>query len=248
MGAGRAAGGAGCPLPPPWVGRRRPVPPRCPPRRSRRAGLGGSARLPGDRCRLPAAQSEPPHLGAGGQPDGGPQPRTMNTIVFSKLSGQVLFEEDAKERERSGRPYVGVVEGPHHAEVLLPDSPSIKESLSLRNRRTGYAVRSSPRRAAAPRGGPACRCRRSRAPRSRFGVARRVSGRVLPHAPGAVRSGTLIPQLRWEIPEIGDAEASDWAGMCQTERSCPAVFDLALSASKRKQPGARPVWSGALCN
>uniref|UniRef100_A0A8B9ECA3 KN homeodomain domain-containing protein n=1 Tax=Anser cygnoides TaxID=8845 RepID=A0A8B9ECA3_ANSCY len=61
----------------------------------------------------------------------------MNTIVFSKLSGQVLFEEDAKERERGGRPYVGVVEGPHHAEVLLPDSPSIKESLSLRNRRTG---------------------------------------------------------------------------------------------------------------
>lgn len=79
----------------------------------------------------------------------------MNTIVFSKLSGQVLFEEDAKERERSGRPYVGVVEGPHHAEVLLPDSPSIKESLSLRNRRTGYAVRSSPRRAPVPRGGPA---------------------------------------------------------------------------------------------
>ncbi|KAJ7395877.1 hypothetical protein BTVI_150841 [Pitangus sulphuratus] len=73
----------------------------------------------------------------------------MNTIVFSKLSGQVLFEEDAKERERSGRPYVGVVEGPHHAEVLLPDSPSIKESLSLRNRRTGYAERSSPRRAPA---------------------------------------------------------------------------------------------------
>uniref|UniRef100_A0A8B9BCH9 Mohawk homeobox n=1 Tax=Anser brachyrhynchus TaxID=132585 RepID=A0A8B9BCH9_9AVES len=64
-------------------------------------------------------------------------PPTMNTIVFSKLSGQVLFEEDAKERERGGRPYVGVVEGPHHAEVLLPDSPSIKESLSLRNRRTG---------------------------------------------------------------------------------------------------------------
>ncbi|KAF4801905.1 homeobox protein Mohawk isoform X2 [Turdus rufiventris] len=61
----------------------------------------------------------------------------MNTIVFSKLSGQVLFEEEAKERERSGRSYVGVVEGPHHAEVLLPDSPSIKESLSLRNRRTG---------------------------------------------------------------------------------------------------------------
>lgn len=73
----------------------------------------------------------------------------MNTIVFSKLSGQVLFEEDAKERERSGRSFVGVVEAPHHAEVLLPDSPSIKESLSLRNRRTGYAVRSSLRRAPA---------------------------------------------------------------------------------------------------
>lgn len=54
------------------------MPPRCPPPTTtpapRRAGLGGSARLPGDRCRLPAAQSEPPHLGAGGQPDGGPQP------------------------------------------------------------------------------------------------------------------------------------------------------------------------------
>ncbi|XP_031970293.1 homeobox protein Mohawk isoform X3 [Corvus moneduloides] len=83
------------------------------------------------------SHSEPPHLGARGQHDGGPQPPTMNTIVFSKLSGQVLFEEDAKERERSSRSYVGVVEGPHHAEVLLPDSPSIKESLSLRNRRTG---------------------------------------------------------------------------------------------------------------
>lgn len=95
----------------------------------------------------PQRRAEPPHLGAGGQPDGGPQPPpTMNTIVFSKLSGQVLFEEDAKERERGGRPYVGVVEGPHHAEVLLPDSPSIKESLSLRNRRTGYAPRSAPAR------------------------------------------------------------------------------------------------------
>lgn len=127
---------------PPVGGQAAPGASALPPRRSRRAGLGGSARLPGDRCRLPAAHSEPPHLGAGGQHDGGPQPPTMNTIVFSKLSGQVLFEEEAKERERSGRSYVGVVEGPHHAEVLLPDSPSIKESLSLRNRRTGYAVRS----------------------------------------------------------------------------------------------------------
>lgn len=72
-----------------------------------------------------------------------------------------------------------------------------------------------------------------------------------PHAPGSVFFGTLIPQLRWEIPVIGDAEASDWAGMCQTERSCPAVFDLPLSASKQKQTGetgARPVWPGASCN
>lgn len=219
--AGRAVGGAGCL--PPVGGQAAPGASALPPRRSRRAGLGGSARLPGDRCRLPAAHSEPPHLGAGGQHDGGPQPPTMNTIVFSKLSGQVLFEEDAKERERSGRSYVGVVEGPHHAEVLLPDSPSIKESLSLRNRRTGYAVRSSPRRA--PASGAALR---SRPPRRRFGVAKWVSSWVFARGPGFGFSGILIPQLRWEIPAMGDAGASDWAGIYQTERSCPAVLDLPL--------------------
>lgn len=173
----------------------------------------------------------------------------MNTIVFSKLSGQVLFEEDAKERERSGRSYVGVVESPHHAEVLLPDSPSIKESLSLRNRRTGYAC-ARLRAAHRLRGRPCLRCRRSRPPRRRFGVARWVSSWVLPRAPGSVFSGILIPQLRWEIPAIGDAGASDWAGMCQTERSCPAALDFP-SASKQKQTGntgAPPACSEASCN
>ena len=109
----------------------------------------------------------------------------MNTIVFSKLSGQVLFEEDAKERERGGRPYVGVVEGPHHAEVLLPDSPSIKESLSLRNRRTGYAPRSAP---------------------ARVGVAGEGGGfGRAPFAPA-----TTFPGLpRWQIPPMGDAETPE---------------------------------------
>nr|XP_020846184.1 homeobox protein Mohawk isoform X2 [Phascolarctos cinereus] len=64
----------------------------------------------------------------------------MNTIVFNKLSSQVLFEDSgAKERERGGRPYNGVLDGAHHhhQEVVIPDSPSIKDNLSLRHRRTG---------------------------------------------------------------------------------------------------------------
>uniref|UniRef100_F6ZXI5 Mohawk homeobox n=2 Tax=Monodelphis domestica TaxID=13616 RepID=F6ZXI5_MONDO len=65
----------------------------------------------------------------------------MNTIVFNKLSSQVLFEDSgAKERERGGRPYSGVLDGAHHhhhPEVVIPDSPSIKDNLSLRHRRTG---------------------------------------------------------------------------------------------------------------
>lgn len=133
------------------------MPPRCPP-----AGRAGRVSAVRRGCPVTAAAS--PQRRASlhtsepvASPTAAPSPPTMNTIVFSKLSGQVLFEEDAKERERSGRPYVGVVDGPHHAEVLLPDSPSIKESLSLRNRRTGYAVRSSPRRAPDPPGRPALR-------------------------------------------------------------------------------------------
>lgn len=78
------------------------------------------------------------------------------------------------------------------------------------------------------RGRPCLRCRRSRPPRRRFGVARWVSSWVFPCGPGFVFSGILIPQLRWEIPAIGDAGASDWAGMCQTARYCPVVLDLRL--------------------
>ncbi|XP_065438992.1 homeobox protein Mohawk isoform X3 [Chrysemys picta bellii] len=61
----------------------------------------------------------------------------MNTVVFNKFNSQVLFEENAKERESNSRPYLGVIDSPHHPEVHIPDSPSIKDNLSLRNRRTG---------------------------------------------------------------------------------------------------------------
>lgn len=62
----------------------------------------------------------------------------MNTIVFNKLGSPVLFEDNAKERERSsGRPYAGVLDVSPHPEVLIPDSPTIKDNLSLRHRRTG---------------------------------------------------------------------------------------------------------------
>ncbi|XP_024079360.1 homeobox protein Mohawk isoform X1 [Terrapene carolina triunguis] len=64
-------------------------------------------------------------------------PPTMNTVVFNKFNSQVLFEENAKERESNSRPYLGVIDSPHHPEVHIPDSPSIKDNLSLRNRRTG---------------------------------------------------------------------------------------------------------------
>ncbi|ETE61758.1 Homeobox protein Mohawk, partial [Ophiophagus hannah] len=74
----------------------------------------------------------------------------MNTIVFNKLSGQMLFEESAKEHDRnSSRPYGPVLEGaPRPAgrpvlevaprpEVLLPDRPPNKDNLSVRHKRTG---------------------------------------------------------------------------------------------------------------
>lgn len=62
----------------------------------------------------------------------------MNTIVFNKLSGQVLFEDGAKERERGGsRPYAGVLEVSPHPEMLMPDSPNMKDNLRLPHRRTG---------------------------------------------------------------------------------------------------------------
>lgn len=65
----------------------------------------------------------------------------MNTIVFDKLSGAVLFEDHgAAERERGSRPYGGVLDSPHtRPEVGIPEGPPLKDNLGLRHRRTGYA-------------------------------------------------------------------------------------------------------------
>lgn len=65
----------------------------------------------------------------------------MNTIVFDKLGGAVLFEDrGAPERERGGRPYGGVLDSPHvRPEMGIPDGPPLKDNLGLRHRRTGYA-------------------------------------------------------------------------------------------------------------
>ncbi|XP_012670607.1 mohawk homeobox a [Clupea harengus] len=59
----------------------------------------------------------------------------MNTIVFNKLSNQVLFEEKAKEVERSSRNYLEVIDG-QHAD-LLSGNPAIKDSSVIRHRRAG---------------------------------------------------------------------------------------------------------------
>ncbi|XP_070582808.1 homeobox protein Mohawk [Erythrolamprus reginae] len=62
----------------------------------------------------------------------------MNTIVFNKLSGQVLFEESAKELDRSSnRPYGPVLEITPRQEVLLPDRPPNKDNLTVRHKKTG---------------------------------------------------------------------------------------------------------------
>lgn len=65
----------------------------------------------------------------------------MNTIVFNKLGGAVLFEDrGTPDRERGSRPYGGVLDNPHTGpEVGIPDGPPLKDNLSLRHRRTGYA-------------------------------------------------------------------------------------------------------------
>ena len=65
----------------------------------------------------------------------------MNTIVFNKLSGAVLFEDrGAPERERGGRPYGGVLDSTHaRPEVGITDGAPLKDDLGLRHRRTGYA-------------------------------------------------------------------------------------------------------------
>ncbi|XP_075443778.1 homeobox protein Mohawk isoform X2 [Ascaphus truei] len=60
----------------------------------------------------------------------------MNTIMFNKLSGQVLFEEATTDRERCIRPYVGVMESPH-PDAGIQDSVSMKDNASLRHRRPG---------------------------------------------------------------------------------------------------------------
>ncbi|XP_033855285.1 homeobox protein Mohawk-like isoform X1 [Acipenser ruthenus] len=57
----------------------------------------------------------------------------MNTIVFNKLSGQVIFEEKAKEVERSSRNYLEVIDG-QHPDMMIPNSQS-KEN--ARHRRSG---------------------------------------------------------------------------------------------------------------
>ncbi|XP_060236610.1 homeobox protein Mohawk isoform X2 [Meriones unguiculatus] len=63
----------------------------------------------------------------------------MNTIVFNKLGGAVLFEDRGPpERERGSRPYGGVLDHPHtRPEVGIPEGPPLKDNLSLRHRRTG---------------------------------------------------------------------------------------------------------------
>ncbi|XP_024615837.1 homeobox protein Mohawk [Neophocaena asiaeorientalis asiaeorientalis] len=64
----------------------------------------------------------------------------MNTIVFNKLSGAVIFEDrGAPERERGGRPYGGVLDSTHaRPEVGITDGAPLKDNLGLRHRRTGF--------------------------------------------------------------------------------------------------------------
>ncbi|EDL83768.1 iroquois homeobox protein-like 1 (predicted) [Rattus norvegicus] len=63
----------------------------------------------------------------------------MNTIVFNKLGGAVIFDDrGTPDRERGSRPYGGVLDNPHTGpEVGIPDGPPLKDNLSLRHRRTG---------------------------------------------------------------------------------------------------------------
>ncbi|XP_043922604.1 homeobox protein Mohawk [Protopterus annectens] len=61
----------------------------------------------------------------------------MNAIVFNKLSGQVVFDENVKESEKAcSRSYLGVLDG-QHPDLLISDNPSIKDNISHRHRRTG---------------------------------------------------------------------------------------------------------------
>lgn len=62
----------------------------------------------------------------------------MNTIVFNKLSNQVLFDEKAKEAERSSRNYLEVIDGQHpdlHPDLLSSNHQVIKDNNGIRHRR-----------------------------------------------------------------------------------------------------------------
>uniref|UniRef100_A0A3B4FHX5 Mohawk homeobox n=1 Tax=Pundamilia nyererei TaxID=303518 RepID=A0A3B4FHX5_9CICH len=59
----------------------------------------------------------------------------MNTIVFNKLSSQVLFEEKAKEVEMSSRNYLEVIDGQHSD--LLSSNQTIRDNQAIRHRRSG---------------------------------------------------------------------------------------------------------------
>ncbi|XP_077127946.1 homeobox protein Mohawk isoform X2 [Ranitomeya variabilis] len=60
----------------------------------------------------------------------------MNTIMFNKLSGQVLFEDATSDRERVVRPYVVGMESPN-PDIGLQDSVSVKDNAIIRHRRPG---------------------------------------------------------------------------------------------------------------
>ncbi|XP_013868858.1 homeobox protein Mohawk isoform X2 [Austrofundulus limnaeus] len=59
----------------------------------------------------------------------------MNSMLFNKLSSQVLFEEKAKEVEMSSRNYLEVIDGEHPD--LLSSSPSFRDKQEMRHRRSG---------------------------------------------------------------------------------------------------------------
>ncbi|KAK2858664.1 hypothetical protein Q5P01_003284 [Channa striata] len=59
----------------------------------------------------------------------------MNTIVFNKLSSQVLFEDKAKEVEMSSRNYLEVIDGQHTD--ILASNQTIRDNQAIRHRRSG---------------------------------------------------------------------------------------------------------------
>ncbi|CAB1350270.1 unnamed protein product [Coregonus sp. 'balchen'] len=63
----------------------------------------------------------------------------MNTIVFNKLSNQVLFDEKTKEVERSSINYLEVIDGQHpdlHPDLLSSNHQVIKDNNGIRHRRS----------------------------------------------------------------------------------------------------------------